>query len=191
MGANEVVQIATAQVGKPYVWDTAGPNTFDCSGLVVYAFKHGANLDLPHYTGSLYKLGSSVTRSELAPGDLIFPNLGHVQIYIGNGKVVEAPHTGANVRIVSLGSFFGARRIIAPGTAAAAAGPNGSVIPVGLNPFSGADKLAAFFTDPVMWRRVGFILFGSVLLIMGTLLMTVGSLPGPATAVKLASKVVK
>lgn len=116
MSADEVIRIALAQVGKPYVWAKAGPDSFDCSGLVVYAFKRGASVDLPHFTGALWNRGQKVSRNAIAPGDLIFPTLSHVQIYIGNGKVVHAPTFGSNVSVTNLGrGFVGARRIIAPG----------------------------------------------------------------------------
>lgn len=93
------VRYAFAQLGKPYVWGAAGPGAFDCSGLVMRAWG-AAGVSLPHYTYSIWRVGRQITRSQLRPGDLVFPHgLGHVQIYIGGGNVIEAPHTGALVRI--------------------------------------------------------------------------------------------
>ena len=93
------VRYAFAQLGKPYVWGAAGPDAFDCSGLVMRAWG-SAGVSLPHYTYSIWRVGRHITRAQLRPGDLVFPHgLGHVQIYIGGGNVIEAPHTGALVRI--------------------------------------------------------------------------------------------
>jgi cell wall-associated NlpC family hydrolase len=106
--AAAAVQVAEAQIGKPYVWAAAGPNTFDCSGLVMYAYgKVGVSLD--HFTGDQWNEGAHLTRAELRPGDLVFfaydtsnpSTIHHVGMYIGNGEMVEAPHTGADVQISS------------------------------------------------------------------------------------------
>jgi len=94
------VQWAYRELGKPYVWGAAGPDSFDCSGLTQYVWaKAGVYLD--HYTGSQWNEGRHVSQAELAPGDLVFfgSDLHHVGLYIGNGNMIEAPHTGANVRI--------------------------------------------------------------------------------------------
>lgn len=111
-GIQAVIDYAMAQIGKPYVWGAAGPNTFDCSGLVVAAFA-SIGISLPHYTGDLLGRGRAVSRTELQPGDLVFPSYGHVMIYIGGGRVVEAPHAGANVRTGTIYAFYAARRITA------------------------------------------------------------------------------
>jgi cell wall-associated NlpC family hydrolase len=100
------VQVAEAQIGKPYVWGGAGPNSFDCSGLVMYAYgKVGVHLD--HYTGDQWNEGVHLSRSQLRPGDLVFfaydtsdpATIHHVGMYIGNGEMVQAPQTGENVQI--------------------------------------------------------------------------------------------
>ena len=99
-GARVAVQWAYKELGKPYVWGAAGPDSFDCSGLTQYVWaKAGVYLD--HYTGSQWNEGQHVSRSQLQPGDLVFfgSDLHHVGIYIGNGNMIEAPHSGANVRI--------------------------------------------------------------------------------------------
>ena len=99
-GARVAVQWAYRELGKPYQWGAAGPNSFDCSGLTQYVWgKAGVYLD--HYTGSQWNEGQHVDRSQLQPGDLVFfgSDLHHVGIYIGNSKMIEAPYTGANVRI--------------------------------------------------------------------------------------------
>jgi cell wall-associated NlpC family hydrolase len=98
--ASVAVQWAHRELGKPYAWGAAGPSSFDCSGLTMYVYGK-AGVSLPHYTGAQYNSGPHVSRSQLQPGDLVFfgSDLHHVGIYIGGGNMIEAPHTGANVRI--------------------------------------------------------------------------------------------
>ena len=113
-----VVAVAMAQLGKPYVFGTAGPDTFDCSGLVVYAYA-AVGVQLPHSSYELWNEGVYVPRDQLEPGDLVFfDGLGHVGIYIGNDQFIHAPHTGTVVQISSLSdswyaaNYVGARRIL-------------------------------------------------------------------------------
>lgn len=90
---------AKQQLGKPYVWGAAGPNSFDCSGLTKYLYSRSANIALPHHTISQSVIGKTVDRSELLPGDLIFfafndekPGVvSHVGIYMGNNMMIHAP----------------------------------------------------------------------------------------------------
>jgi cell wall-associated NlpC family hydrolase len=112
------VGVAMSQLGKPYVWAAAGPDSFDCSGLVVYSFG-AVGKSLPHSTYALYSMGAPVSQDQLEPGDLVFfDGLGHVGIYIGGGQFVHAPHTGDVVKVSSLyegwyaSSYVGARRIL-------------------------------------------------------------------------------
>jgi cell wall-associated NlpC family hydrolase len=106
-----VLAYAKAQLGKPYVWAAAGPNGFDCSGLVVASYAR-AGIKLPHQTGGLIGRGRSVSRSQLQPGDLVFPSSGHVGIYLGDGMMIHAPHRGDHVRIAKVYAFYAGRRII-------------------------------------------------------------------------------
>jgi cell wall-associated NlpC family hydrolase len=110
--AGKVIQWALAQRGKPYRFGAAGPDAFDCSGLVMQAFRHGAGIILPHFTGAMISYGTPITRSQLQPADIIFPNPHHVQLYIGNGQVCEAPDWNIPVRVVNIWGFWQARRII-------------------------------------------------------------------------------
>ena len=99
-GARVAVEWAYKELGKPYQWGAAGPDSFDCSGLTQYVWgKAGVYLD--HYTGSQWNEGQHVSQSQLEPGDLVFfgSDLHHVGLYIGNGNMIEAPYTGADVRI--------------------------------------------------------------------------------------------
>jgi cell wall-associated NlpC family hydrolase len=101
------VAAAEGRVGDPYVWGAAGPGAFDCSGLVMWAYAQ-AGVYLPHYSGAQYDDTIHIPMSDLEPGDLVFPaDPGvHVAMYIGNGEIVQAPYTGANVQIVPLTGFF-------------------------------------------------------------------------------------
>ena len=105
--AAEAVAAAESRVGDPYVWGAAGPTAFDCSGLVMWAYEQ-AGISLPHYSGAQFSDTTEIPMSDLEPGDLVFPaNPGeHVAMYVGNGEIVQAPYTGADVQIVPLSSFF-------------------------------------------------------------------------------------
>jgi cell wall-associated NlpC family hydrolase len=102
-----VVADAATHKGAKYVFATAGPKTFDCSGLVKYVFaKYG--IDLPHYADDMKHYGKRISRKDARPGDLVFVFTGnyahHVAIYAGNGTWWEAPHTGSYVRHVKIWS---------------------------------------------------------------------------------------
>jgi cell wall-associated NlpC family hydrolase len=98
----QAVAIALQQLGKPYVWGAAGPNSFDCSGLVVYSYGN-LGVSLPHHAATMYGYGVPVSSSELQPGDLVYANgLGHMGMYIGNGQYIAAPQTGDVVRIFNM-----------------------------------------------------------------------------------------
>jgi len=103
-GAAAAIAYAKAQLGKPYQWGAAGPDAFDCSGLIMRAWQAGG-IALPRTTYQQVNAGTRITRAQLQPGDLVFSNNdGHVQMYIGNGRVIEAPRTGATVQYASLPS---------------------------------------------------------------------------------------
>lgn len=108
--AGVAVRAALSRLGMPYVWGATGPDRFDCSGLVQWAYRQ-AGVSLDRTTYDQIHQGIAVPRSHIQPGDLVFPNTGHVQMAIGNGMVVEAPHAGANVRISRLGSDVVIRRV--------------------------------------------------------------------------------
>ncbi len=93
------VQAALAQVGDPYSWGASGPDAFDCSGLTMYAWAQ-AGVSLPHSSASQYSVTQRVSSGDWQPGDLLFYGspIHHVAMYVGNGQMVEAPHTGLNVR---------------------------------------------------------------------------------------------
>jgi cell wall-associated NlpC family hydrolase len=109
----QALQAALSRRGDPYVWAAAGPGEFDCSGLVMWAFAQ-EGIALPHYTGAQWNSGMHVARNDLEPGDLVFfgSDISHVGIYVGDGLMVDAPDTGAFVRVEPLFSdYVGAVRI--------------------------------------------------------------------------------
>jgi peptidoglycan DL-endopeptidase CwlO len=108
------VRFAYNQLGKPYSYGAAGPNSYDCSGLTMRAWG-AAGVSLPHNAAAQQSSTRYVARSSLQPGDLVFfgSPAYHVAIYIGGGRVIAAPHTGDVVKIQSLssmGSYSGAGR---------------------------------------------------------------------------------
>jgi peptidoglycan DL-endopeptidase CwlO len=107
--AGIAVRAALSRLGSPYVWGATGPDRFDCSGLTQWSYaRAGIQLDRTTYQ-QIYD-GIPISRSEVRPGDLVFPSAGHVQMAIGNNLVVEAPHAGATVRISPLGTGVQIRR---------------------------------------------------------------------------------
>ena len=94
---------AYAQLGKPYRYGGAGPRSFDCSGLVMRAFA-AAGISLPHSAAAQQHSGRRVPLSQLQPGDLVFwgSPAYHVGIYVGGGRILDAPHTGTDVQIQAI-----------------------------------------------------------------------------------------
>jgi peptidoglycan DL-endopeptidase CwlO len=105
---------ALTQLGKPYQWGGAGPASYDCSGLAMDAWAR-AGVPLLHWTGFQWPSGPHVPLSQLRRGDLVFyatdvadpATIHHVGIYIGGGLMVDAPYTGAFVRIDSIYAYSG------------------------------------------------------------------------------------
>jgi cell wall-associated NlpC family hydrolase len=110
----QALRWALTRVGDPYVWGAAGPDAFDCSGLVVWAYAH-VGISLEHFTGDLWNEGEHISRSQLEPGDLVFffADIGHVGIYVGDGLMVDAPTFGQDVQVqpVFWSAYVGAVRI--------------------------------------------------------------------------------
>jgi cell wall-associated NlpC family hydrolase len=108
------LRAALTQRGKPYVWGAAGPDSYDCSGLVEWAFAQ-EGISLPHYTGSQWDSGQHVSRADLEPGDLVFffADISHVGLYLGDGLMVDAPSAGQDVQVqpVFWDDYVGAVRI--------------------------------------------------------------------------------
>ncbi|MCP2338502.1 C40 family peptidase [Actinomadura rupiterrae] len=114
--ARTAINYAYSKLGSPYVYGADGPNSFDCSGLTEKSWA-AAGVDIGRDTYAQWGNLKHVSRSDLQPGDLVFFNsLGHVGLYIGNGKMIHAPHTGTVVQIADISSgyyqsnFYGAAR---------------------------------------------------------------------------------
>lgn len=111
--AAKALAYACAQLGDPYSYGSTGPGSWDCSGLTMMSWRAGG-VSLPHSSSMQYGYGSSVSRSSLQPGDLVFfySPISHVGIYVGGGMMIHAPHTGDVVRLAPLYSgYVGARRV--------------------------------------------------------------------------------
>lgn len=112
-GRAKMLALAQAAIGTPYAWGGSGPGGFDCSGLVMWAMSNGMNISLPHSTYAQAGMGSLVGTNTLAgatPGDVVFTQYNskgpdHEGIYVGNGQVISAPHTGAKVGMNPISTF--------------------------------------------------------------------------------------
>ena len=99
---------AYAAIGSPYVWGAAGPNSFDCSGLVCWCYGYGRGRSTYDMISSLQASGDWKTSlDQLNPGDLVFTSPGHVGIYLGGGQMIHAPHEGATVCEYYVYDFYG------------------------------------------------------------------------------------
>ncbi|MGR6997304.1 C40 family peptidase [Yinghuangia aomiensis] len=110
-GAAAAIAYAKAQLGKPYVWGGEGPDGFDCSGLVMQAWRR-AGVKLTHFAATQYAESRPVAYRDLRPGDLVFwtetpraRDIHHVAMYLGDGKMIHAPRTGDVVKISNLFSM--------------------------------------------------------------------------------------
>ncbi|MEN7529211.1 MULTISPECIES: C40 family peptidase [unclassified Cupriavidus] len=124
-GLEEISIQAMSLVGTPYRYGGNTPDSgFDCSGLVRYVVSRAANVNLPRTTDQMGQRGTSLDRSQVASGDLVFFNTtgranSHVGIYVGQNRFVHAPATGGTVRLEDMGKSYwasrynGARRVVA------------------------------------------------------------------------------
>jgi len=105
--SNAVLAYASNFLGIQYVWGGTSPSGFDCSGFTQYVFAH-FGVNLPRVSEAQQNVGTLVSRDNLQPGDLVFfgTPAHHVGIYVGNGNMINAPHTGAVIRIQALNSDF-------------------------------------------------------------------------------------
>lgn len=119
--AVKAIQFAHSAIGTPYVWGGESTKGYDCSGLIQAAYK-AAGVNIPRTTYDQIKVGKPVSWGGFRPGDLIFSNFEggksptHVVMYVGNGRVIAAPHTGTTVQYENVNVFkqyfVGARRIV-------------------------------------------------------------------------------
>ena len=193
--ADGAIAFAHDQLGKPYVYGATGPNSYDCSGLVQAAYK-AVGVNLPRTTYQMLLVGKTVSKANLQPGDLVFPDAGHVQLYVGDGKVIEAPHSGLNVRLVPMWGFMTANRIVEPGNSlsnlvldpvhALASGSSNlfssvtnlntlvsNAVTNTLENLPGVKQVETLGTvfeklsDPVLWKRIGIGALGGFLVLAG------------------------
>lgn len=111
-GVDSVIAYAKAQLGEPYEWAAAGPDTWDCSGLTMMSWREAGKY-LPHFSGAQYDAGTPIAISAAQPGDLLFwtsngraSGIHHVALYIGNGQYIHAPRAGKDVEIKSLSYWY-------------------------------------------------------------------------------------
>lgn len=107
-GAGFAIAFARAQIGEPYIWAAAGPDSWDCSGLTMGAWANGGKA-LPHYSVAQYAQSTPISPADLKPGDLVFwgrsndpGSIYHVALYSGNGMIIQAPRSGVPVQEVSM-----------------------------------------------------------------------------------------
>lgn len=110
----DALRVALSRQGSPYVWGATGPGSFDCSGLVYWAYKQ-VGVTLPRSAAEQAGVGTEVPEDQLQPGDLVFfyNPIHHVAIYVGGGKVLHAPQSGDVVKVAEMSGmpFTTARRI--------------------------------------------------------------------------------
>lgn len=106
-----VIAFALAQQGDRYVFAAAGPNAYDCSGLVMAAFAT-VGVKLPHYTGTMLNYGRSVSRSQMQRGDAVWLSYNHVAIYLGNNQMIAASSSKGKVTVQTVYAFYAARRLL-------------------------------------------------------------------------------
>jgi cell wall-associated NlpC family hydrolase len=112
----DVVAAARTRLGSPYAWGAAGPDRFDCSGLVVWAYAR-AGVTVPRTSQAQAVGGQPVARDQLRPGDVVvfYPTASHVGIYAGGGQVIHAPTAGrtvVEVPVDAAGPYNRARRYL-------------------------------------------------------------------------------
>ena len=111
---SSVVNLANKLIGKPYVYGAEGPNAFDCSGFTYYVYKNAAGITLPRTSAAQSKYGTTVSKSNLQPGDLIFfdtqgsnnGGVSHVGLYVGNGQMIHASSSSKQMKKVSINTSY-------------------------------------------------------------------------------------
>ena len=177
---------ARAQIGKPYKLGAAGPDAFDCSGLVQQAYK-AAGITLSRTTATQVHEGVAVAKADLQPGDLVFPTVGHVQLYAGDGNVVEAPKPGKLVREVPMWGFLKARRVTTDGkttdgksaldtlTGAALGAANAAGDLVNGSAIGAVSDVLSGTTLRAIGLQLAFTVGGVVLVVLGVTRLTTGA----------------
>lgn len=183
--ASKVIAFAKSQEGKPYVWGAAGPDSYDCSGLVQSAFK-SAGVDVPRTTAEQVMQGDVISNNDKGDGDLIFPHPGHVGIAVPSiGKVIHAPTFGDVVKEDDITKSYWAnawqiRRYATPGSGASggnggSGGSGDSPYQQFLNtlaaPFKAIGAALAVITNPHNWLRVAMVIMGGIGIALGIFIL--------------------
>jgi cell wall-associated NlpC family hydrolase len=109
--AKAALAFAMAQIGDPYVYGGTGPNSWDCSGLVMKSWA-AAGVSIPRVVGPQIAAGKPVPMDQLQPGDIVaYGDMSHDGLYLGNGRVVHAPRPGKSVEVTGLSGFTRAARV--------------------------------------------------------------------------------
>lgn len=115
--ADKVISVAKANLNKKYKAGGTGPNEFDCSGFTKYVYKKAINLDLPRTSRDQATVGTTVSKSNIRKGDLLFfktngQNISHVAIYMGNGKMIHARNERHNITIDNINDSYWKRTYV-------------------------------------------------------------------------------
>lgn len=105
----QIIETAKKYIGIPYVYGGSTPSGFDCSGFVMYVYKQ-CGITLPRTSYAQATVGTYVTRQNLQPGDIVCfgtSSIGHVGIYVGNGKYIHSPRTGRSICIEDIDNRYG------------------------------------------------------------------------------------
>jgi hypothetical protein len=139
--ADSIIAYGFSEIGKPYHYGDEGPNAFDCSGLMQFIFGK-AGIKLPRTAAQQQKVASLVSKP--VPGDLVFYGAPatHVALYLGGGKMLAAPHTGANVQVQSVYGNPTYGRVAGAGTGTIAQNVSAITSPISFNVSGLLDKLA-------------------------------------------------
>ena len=165
--AAKAITVCSQQAGKQYVWGAGGPDTFDCSGLVHYAYAiaglPGTGNATAHSwtTYTIVAMGEKVEIGQERPGDLVLPHPGHVGMAVGNNQMWEAPDVGIPVRIGHYSTPYAIRRLATPSNGAPTSVNTVSNV---FNPLAPLDPVFDWMTNTHNWLRVGQVLAGTALL---------------------------